>query len=498
MFTRNASRLLSACLGVLVTFSTQHCSSQCDPPAMSTCSYTALNGNCTIVIDRASPAAPPTIYARHGSTITVTVINSSPFELLSMDFSSAKIVIPTDTFQAFMGAQSGNLQKLSIVDLSQGARVAGAATPEDVLKQISSDQSKIYSDFDLGTFFPVLAQVTTTNIPITACSDAVAYIKRSTGQSPPPAPNPWYNLDDWKQTSLNAIGTDPAGKSVTLTTVNNKIQELDSRISQVSQQIAALSASDQSTLKPLLDVVTQNQSTLKARTELVSWVSQLSKIRPQTFPLTDISQGRSDWIQASWNLNATSTAVAVAKRVATTPYKPAQPGDVIVNPTPKQSVAAVTVQYQSAPRLEFSTGLMVPVRPFHSYAVAATASNGAITGNVVQESQTYTVVPMALVNLSLWQGISRKQPVAAFASIGTGYNPATSTVEFGVGGTFSWRSLQFGALADIGRDQQLAGGFYVGEKFPASNPPKPLTTTVWSVKPAISLSVRIPISGAGK
>jgi len=215
-----------------------------------------------------------------------------------MDFSSAKIVIPTDTFQAFMAAQSGNLQKLSILDLSQGVRVAGNATPEDVLKQISSDQSTIYSDFDLGTFFTVLAQVTTTSIPTSACSDAGAYIKRGAGQNPPPPPNPWYNLNDWKQTILNMIGTDPTGKLVTLTEVKGKIKELDSRISQVSQQIAALSPSDQSGLKPLLDVVTQNQSTLKARTELVSWVSQLSKILPQTFPLTDISQGRSECLHS--------------------------------------------------------------------------------------------------------------------------------------------------------------------------------------------------------
>src|SRR5215472_12547866 len=357
MLTRSMSRLLFVCL---VSFSAQYCSSQCDPPQMSTCSYTGLNRNCNIVIDRALPASPPTIYARYGSTITVTVINPSPFEQLSMDFSSAKIVIPTDTFQAFMAAQSGNLQKLSIVDLSQG-RVAGNATLEDVLKQISSDQSKIFSDFDWGTFFTVLAQVTTTSIPPSACSDAGAY-KPVAGQDPPSAPNPWYNLNDWKKTILNTIGTDPTGKLVPPAELKAKIKNLDDRISRVSEQIAALSPSDQSGLKPFLDVVTQNQSMLKARTELVSWVSQLSKVPPRTFPLTDISQGRNEWIQGSWNLNATSTAAALAKRVATTPYKPAQLGDVILNPTPKQSVAAVTVQYQSTPRLEFSTGLSVPVR----------------------------------------------------------------------------------------------------------------------------------------
>jgi hypothetical protein len=232
--------------------------------------------------------------------------------------------------------------------------------------------------------------------------------------------------------------------------------------------------------------------------DLILWISGLSDPTQQEFPLKDHSINRDDWSQAVWNLNATNTASVEVKRVAASPYKPAQPTDALLAPPSKNLVAAVTVQFQSASRIEFSTGIMVPARPFHSYATAAIASNGAVTGNVVQETLTYTVVPLALVNIGIKQGIVRKQPVAGFASIGTGYNPATSSVEFGVGGTFSWKSLQIGVLADIGRDQQLAGGFYVGEQFPASNPPKPLTSTQWSVKPAVSLSVRIPITSIGK
>jgi hypothetical protein len=496
MSSKRLSGMLWVCLGALLGLSGQFCSSQCDSNGTSTCSYTGLNGNCTIYIDRASPAAPPTIYARHGSTVRVLVINSSPFEQLSMDFSSAKAVVPTDSFQAFMSGQSGTLQKLSIVDLSQ-FRLGGEAGPENALDNISHDQARIYSDFDLGTFFPDLAQVITANIPITACGDALAHAKPDQNK-PQSAPNPWYNLDDWKEATLKKIGSDPNGNLVTVKDVTTSLHKIDSEIGDVSKQIAALPADDQAKLKPKLDLVNQNQSTLYARTELVTWVSQLAKGASQTFLLTDIPHSAGDWIQATWNLNAINTGAPVAKRAATTPYKPAQPGDAILSPTPKQSVLAVTVQYQSVPRLEFSTGLMVPALPFHSYAVAATASNGAVTGNVVQESKTFTVVPLALVNLTVWQGIAGRQPVAGSLSFGTGYNPATSNVEFGVGGSFSWKSLQFGVLADIGRDLQLAGGFTVGEQLPASNPPKPLTTTTWGVKPAFSLSVRIPITGASK
>ena len=36
---------------------------------------------------------------------------------------------------------------------------------------------------------------------------------------------------------------------------------------------------------------------------------------------------------------------------------------------------------------------MVPTTPYHSYS-AAVATNGTVTGNVVQETTMYTVVPM--------------------------------------------------------------------------------------------------------
>lgn len=490
---RRGSVMVAVYLGALFCLSGQYCSSQCDPVGTTTCSYTGLNGNCTIYIDRATPAAPPTTYARHGSIVTVSVVNLSPFEQLSMDFSSAKAVIPTDSFQAFMSGQSGTLQKLSIIDLSQGRDVSLLSTsgPGDELTAISKKQSSIYSAYDLSTFFPVLAQVLTPNVPLSACQDAAA-------ADPPAGPNPWYNLEGWKNSVRSQIGSDPGGKPLDPSGVSNTLSNIDVEISNVMQHVSALSSDAQAKLKPQVDIVNQNQMALRARTDLLGWIAQLKKNDPQSYPLMDVSQSGSDWIQATWNLNATNTAAAVAKRLATVPYKPAQAGDLILSPAPKQSLVAVTVQYQSTPRLEFSTGLMVPTLPFHSYAVAATAINGTITGNVVQESKTFTVVPLALVNVSVWQGIAGRQPVAGFLSLGTGYNPATSNVEFGVGGSFSWKSLQFGALADIGRDLQLAGGFTVGETLPASNPPKPLTTTVWGVKPAFSLSVRIPITGASK
>jgi hypothetical protein len=126
------------------------------------------------------------------------------------------------------------------------------------------------------------------------------------------------------------------------------------------------------------------------------------------------------------------------------------------------------------------------------------ASGGVVTGNIVQESLTYTVVPVALANINIKEWDKRQQRVAFIGTMAVGYNPATSAVEFGAGPSFSWRSIVLNGLADFGRDTHLAGGFTVNEVLPVSNPPKPLTNTTWGVKPAAGISIRIPLGGSSK
>ena len=77
----------------------------CAPlPDVKMCSYTGLNGDCTIVIDRLNPITPPTVYARPTAKITVHVINPSPYEILSLDWKSTTAVVPQDTFSTAFSA----------------------------------------------------------------------------------------------------------------------------------------------------------------------------------------------------------------------------------------------------------------------------------------------------------------------------------------------------------------------------------------------------------
>jgi hypothetical protein len=104
------------------------------------------------------------------------------------------------------------------------------------------------------------------------------------------------------------------------------------------------------------------------------------------------------------------------KRAVTSPYKAADPFDNVTDPPTKQAILALPVQYQAISRLEFSAGIMVPVRPFHSYSTSAVASGGVVTGNVIQENLTYTAVPLALVNIGIHQALYKKQPPATGAA----------------------------------------------------------------------------------
>jgi hypothetical protein len=471
---------------------------QCVTAVENTCSYTGLNGKtCTITIDRVRPAAPPTLYARKDTVITVNVVNRSPFETLSADITSAKVIVQPDPFQAFMASQIANLQKFNIVVPSEvslvdsGKQKSDKATDiEKRLKAISASLKGVFEQFDISTVAPELARVVQPPTP-KDCEEAGLHKK--SGSNPP---NPFFNTADWKLKMLNPLAMDPTGHVVDLAKLSSDLGQVDALVAEISQDISQLPAAEQPGLKKQSDDVAQILSSLRMRIDLITVLNAVSVASDTTFLLKGF--GGKDDVQITWAINDIPVTSLGLKRVLTAPYKAEGPFDKVTTPPTKQPILSIPVQYQSVARLEFSTGIMVPFRPFHSYSTSAVASGGVVTGNVIQENLTYTVVPLALVNIGIHQGLYKKRPVAFFGTIGTGYNPTSSSVEFGVGPSFSWRAVQISALADIGRDTQLAGGFFVNEPLPVSNPPKPLTVTVWSVKPAFALSVRIPLGGTSK
>jgi hypothetical protein len=167
----------------------------------------------------------------------------------------------------------------------------------------------------------------------------------------------------------------------------------------------------------------------------------------------------------------------------------------LATPPAKQTITAVTLQFQAAYRLEVSTGFLVPVTPYHTYTAAQSYTASA---PVVQENKIYTVVPDVSFHILLKDGIAHRQRVALFATGAIGYTPASTSVALAGGPSFSWRSLIVSFLADVGRDSQLTGGYTVGGSLGTSTTPAtaPQTKNVWNVKFAPGISVRIPLGTA--
>jgi len=358
------------------------------------------------------------------------------------------------------------------------------------LKDINEAQNGIFRDFDMTSLATELARLAQ---PPTQSDCEAAQKWIDGGKNGADIPDPFFNAADWKHRVLLSLDRDSQGQPVDLDQVKGALDVLDKALKTQNDRIAKLPDAQQGVLKKLADAIAAKQLSLQPRVDLITVLRAIPENPKREFKLEGYKTETDT--QITWALNVTPTAIAGIKRDVTLPYKPEGAFDKLLNPVTKQGIFSITVQYQKAPKVEFAGGIMVPVRPFHSYSAAAVSTAGVVTGNVVQQTLTYTVVPLALVNISLYQSIFQKQPTAIFGTIGTGYNPATNSVEFGVGPSFSIRSFTLSALVDIGRDTQLSGGFTVGEALPLSNPPKPLTQTVWSAKPAFAISVRIPLGG---
>ena len=91
--------------------------------AANLCSSTAMNGNCTLIIDRLNPTTPPLINAKRGSIITVTVLNPSPFEDLTLDLSSVTAQVPADQFSTAFSAISAIAGKITVIGVSSPLRL---------------------------------------------------------------------------------------------------------------------------------------------------------------------------------------------------------------------------------------------------------------------------------------------------------------------------------------------------------------------------------------
>lgn len=500
----------------------------------TTCAYSAVNGNCALTLDRQNPIAPPTIYVRHGSQVTVTVTKQLPFEHLSMDLKAAAEQVPVDQFANAFQSITGVLGSLEVVSTrpAAAAAVAGAPCPQpvsaanilacqtDVAKQletalkVNEKSSKDTTNFATWIYARLCWIRTLFNsLPSSAVTpNAVPAVCDDLPSTEPVEPMPTTSsvLNDWQKKfdkGREVLEQFPPDE------VKKKIDALDVEIADAKKagtitagELVAINANQQ-TLHAALDTGTSyKQKIVDLRTRVAALTSDGDST---SFTISDLAANDKNHIVQTWDLDSSNKLGRIAGLVKAEKY-----GDKISTlmgsltdaPT-KQTVVEFQIEFIAESRLEISAGILVPFRQYHSFSVVSPHSVATGSGTcssttlascpVVQQSLTTAIIPDVSFNILLGHGfVVHHQRAAWMFTIAAGYNPSTTTAAFGIGPSFAYRSLVFSPLAVIDRDVKLTGGYQVDQS--AGTASAPTTTNVWRVSPSFGISLRVPLGGGSK
>jgi hypothetical protein len=297
-------------------------------------------------------------------------------------------------------------------------------------------------------------------------------------------------------------------------TLNNQIASQQNIIHDEMEKAKEAAVNSQKQLEQLKsnqsalsDKLTKAQTLIKtvlfpAEIKLQHLVAAISSppVSSDSFPITDLLNKDKNDQGEVFTLNAVNYLTDPVKifiaSAATDRYSQTLADSIVATAPTKAAVMQVTVQYVTQPRMEVTAGVLVPFLPYKSFTAAPQSAGSATL--VVQENDTFTIIPTVDLNFRLGNDkFAGNKRYGWFGTVAVGYNPATTMVEFGVGPSFALKSIVFSFLADIGRDTTLASGFTKNQPLPGTAT-TPATNGVWSVKPALGFSIRLPFnSGSG-
>jgi len=416
--------------------------SLCGPVTVTepVCSYTALNPSCNVFINRFSPVGPPTIYARHGAVITVKIVNQSPFEHLTLDLKLLTAQVPPDQLASGFTTLSGVLGSFAIVEAHPLSEPLKAVPPPDPTADIISAQKALLDN--IKTDLPTEARTALEKLKIVLLPFPAGVCQR---RDQAQDMEPWLHTADWLQKVKGLLDwaktslSNPTSKDV-----KDQIEGFDKRIHKSAVDVAANAYQ--------LQIMRKNQDALSAaltsRDQITSKLDALSKALEKVAKDTERDLTISDpqphdrnYQIVTSTLNYTNQLAPVAKRVGGEKFigEDAASFSALGDAPAKQPIVTLSVQCMDSPRFEISAGFLVPVTPYHSYSAAQTETAST---PVVRESLTYTVVPAAMINFLIGrEWIMARQRAALLGTFAVGYTPATSSVAFGFGPSFSWKSV---------------------------------------------------------
>jgi len=521
------------------------------PPA---CAFAAVNTTCTLELDRLNPVAPPTIYMRRGSKVEVHVKNALPFESLSMDLKAAAEQLPPDQFKNGFTSITTALGGLEI--LNEPA-AAPAAAPENrecppadhSYAAISGCQIKIQGELKDAL------NVDLTKLPATSDSEEASaptlllnfgtwaysrlcwvhalFVPRPSAAATPPStvhvcedlpdgairpvPTDEDSLKNWINAfpkhldpvfydeSKKQLKLAPDGLEATINALDVYIADAKSTIN--AGQYVTLKAKQQS-LHGSFDTASSYLAKMQG---LMDAVNKLTPVqRTGDFEISELMPGDENYEVQTWDLDAGNKLVKIAASVKADKYGDkigAAMGSLADTPT-KQAVVEFKIEFLKPQRLEISSGVLVPFRPYHSYSEASQYSTAMATSGtcaagtttaancpIVLQTSTLAFVPDVSFNILFHEFVvSDKQRGAWMGTIVAGYNSATTSAAFGAGLSFSYRSMVFNIVPVVDQEQHLTGGYQANQS--AGTATTPTTAYAWKVNPAIGISLRIPLGGS--
>jgi hypothetical protein len=505
------------------------------------CSYTAINGDCTLTRSRTAPAVPPTIHVRHGHTVTVRILDPLPFEHLTLDEKLKSEQVPVDQLSAGFTALTGALSGFAVSHLFI-ANVAGVdpadshCPPQGVPRPLSGQQI-----LDCQKFLADRANDAINNGPDAIHPSltqwAVNALKKVHALFQPVPPHPTADMptstlswqgwkDDFDRGADNALGTPaipatPTAPAIPANPGSFDADDFARRLALLDVDIAEAADRKSADVRELATIGAQEKKLEAAVSSLTTLKQKMNALRtkvdaltPDADPVTlsipdDAANDKNDVLE-TWDLNAENKLAKIAALVKADKIPDAASAEenTLTDKAAKSTVIEFNIDFVNQPHFEISTGLLVPFKPYHTYTVglsqaSATAPPGA-TPNcppndcpVVLQTLTNAVVPDVSVNiLPFGEGVVRQQRMAFMLSAAAGYNTANTSAAFGFGPSIAWRMIVISPLAVLSRDQQLAGGYVLGQS--AGTATTPMTTNVWKFNPSIGISLRIPLGGGGK
>jgi len=454
------------------------------------CSLAKTNRDCSLIINRANPVAPPTVQMYSGQTLTVVIENPLPFERYFLDFTTGQATLTPDVTSSIIQGMLPSLQKpVGVQAQAVGADCSSADFTTVGWPAAGSVTAK------LGEFQGCFSYLATKAIK--AYQDLEPLVAPDSLTSSAPSPEPAYFIAK-RQPILDEIQAYVTSETV----ISSKI----SQMAQDKQYQAAGHGPDEVAITQLGD----SQKIIDAiAADLLGYSQRLTDLGATGYrtgvhdcggtPCVSIDSRRdTDQI---YQRMVTRTVTYSLDALNLVSYSQ----EAAPNPTNKKALATVVINFADRPngkvlglpftalRWEASAGVFFSMLPNRSFSVAPVYTGTTITDNTVKENaQRPTPVPFAAANYRLTDDLPGHWKSNIYWTGAVGVNPNTTTADFATGLSFAWRALMVSGLCHFGHDVHLTQGFTnnedLGPTFTGTVP----THSYWTANFAIGVSVRIP------